>query len=934
MTQQQPPLTRLVDTQETHDPASMRPIGDARLHWHAMDRSMVERQLDAGARGLTTHEAQARLALRGPNEIPEQPPPSSLVMLLRQLRSPLIYILLAALVVTVLLGEHVDAGVIAAVLVLNSVIGFSQERRAEGAVRALRQLVVPRARVVRDGQDREIESRELVAGDLAVLEPGTRVPADLRLISATALRIDESLLTGESEPVSKTAPAVEEDAVLSDRTCMAHTGTIVTSGRGSGLVVATGSDTELGAIAGLMRGEVETRTPLQRRMDRFARTIGFAVGVAALVAFASGLILGGTAHEMFLVAVALAVSAVPEGLPVAVTITLAVGVRRMAHRRAVVRRLAAVETLGSTTVIGSDKTGTLTENRMTVEEIWTVDRQFTLAGEVLDGAYMDGDEPASIDDDPVLHLTLLAGVFTNEADVHRRDDALVSTGDPTEVALLLAAMTAGIDPGSARAAHPLVADIPFEPSRQYSASVRNGHDGHRTYAKGAPERIVQMCSRMQTSRGPTALDAARVLDAARDLASRGLRVLALAYRPDAHPPVDPDAIAEDPHDLVLLGLQGMIDPPRPGVRESVSACQQAGMRVVMITGDHVDTATAIADQLGIRRPGDHVVTGADLRTMSGDDAARQVGRTSVFARVSPEDKLQIVRYLQARGDIVAVTGDGVNDAPALRAAEIGVAMGTSGTDVAREASDMVLADDNFVTIVAAVEEGRITFDNIRKVTFFLVSTGAAEIAAILTAVWLRWPLVFLPAQLLWLNLVTNGLQDVALAFEPAERGVLRRPPRRRVGGVLDRLMWERVALAGLVMGAGTLALFWWELVTTGSLVQAQTVALTTMVVFQVFQAGNSRSETDSILRRSPFSNKLLIASTAAALSIHVAALYVPATQFVLRVEPIEAAAWLRIIAVASTILVAMEAHKLLRRPSTHALNQRIEPPGSTTAGGT
>lgn len=891
--------------------ASVVDAGVAERQWHAVDAAVAEQILDTSGRGLTTHEAAARLALHGPNRLEEEPPPSALAVLVRQFRSPLIYILLAAMVVTLLLGEHLDAAVIGAVLALNALIGFTQERKAEGAVRALAQLVVPYARAVRDGQDREIDSRDLVVGDLVLLESGTKVPADLRLTSTTALQIDESLLTGESEPVSKRVEPVTVDAPLPDRSCMAYTGSIVTSGRGAGIVVATGDDTELGAIAGLMRSETEAATPLQRRMDRFARIIGLVVGAAALVAFASGMALGESVHDMFLVAVALAVSAVPEGLPVAVTITLAVGVSRMARRRAVIRRLAAVETLGSTTVIGSDKTGTLTQNRMTVEEIWTADHRFTLTGEVPDGTFIEGDEPAAVDDDPALHLTLLSGVLTNEADVHRRDGELVTAGDPTEVALLLAAMTAGIEPGAARAAYPMFSDVPFEPARQYSASVREGHDGYTIFVKGAPERLTRMCSHILTDDGPVPLDPARVHDAAAALASRGLRVLALAYRSHTEPPQEPST-GTDPHDLVLLGLQGMIDPPRPGVHESVAACQQAGMRVVMVTGDHADTATAIADQIGIRRPYDHVLTGVDIATLDDPELARRVARTSVFARVSPEDKLRIVKQLQIHGEAVAVTGDGVNDGPALKAAEIGVAMGASGTDVAREASDMVLTDDNFVSIVGAVEEGRVTFDNIRKVTFFLISTGAAEIAAILTAVWLQWPLVFLPAQLLWLNLVTNGLQDVALAFEPAEKGVLRRPPRRRGGGVLDRLMWERVGVAGLVMGAGTLALFRWELVSTGSLARAQTVALTTMVVYQVFQAGNARSETESVLRRNPFSNKLLFVATAAALTIHVAALYLPVTQYVLRVEPIEAAAWLRIGLVATSILVAMEIHKGLR----------------------
>jgi magnesium-transporting ATPase (P-type) len=422
-----------------------------------------------------------------------------------------------------------------------------------------------------------------------------------------------------------------------------------------------------------------------------------------------------------------------------------------------------------------------------------------------------------------------------------------------------------------------------------------------------------MCTEMLTDAGSVPLDVDAVADAAREMAARGQRVLALARRclPDAADLLD----VSEPDGLEFLGLQAMIDPPRSGVRESIAACQRAGIRVVMITGDHVETARSVASQLGITGTG-AALTGSRLADLADDELAERVGQVSVYARVSPEDKLRIVRALQANGEVVAVTGDGVNDAPALKAAEIGIAMGDKGTDVAREASEMVLADDNFVSITAAVEEGRVTFDNIRKVTFFLVSTGAAEIIAIVVAVWLQWPLVLLPAQLLWLNLVTNGVQDVALAFEPAERGVLRRPPRRPGGGVLDRVMWERVVLAGLVMGAGMLVMFRWELDSTGSRVQAQTVALTTMVVFQVFQAGNSRSETESVFRRNPFSNRLLFVATVCALGIHVAALYLPPTQYVLRVEPIGLGSWFGIVGIATSILVAMELHKVLRRERT------------------
>jgi len=881
--------------------------------WHALDAAAVEQRLLTDAHGLSRLEIEARLERYGPNEIEEEPPPSAWTVFAGQFRSPLIFILLAALVVTLLLGEFVDAAVIATVLVLNAVIGFTQERKAEGAVRSLMQLVVPRARVLRDGHDHEVDSRELVPGDVVLLESGMRIPADLRLTAVNALQVDESLLTGESASVTKHLDPVAVAAGLSDRSCMVYTGATITAGRGTGVVVATGDRTELGAIAGLMRSEGVSVTPLQLRMDRFAKVIGLAVAGAAIVAFVSGVALGESVEDMFLVAVALAVSAVPEGLPVAVTITLAVGVRQMARRNAIVRRLPAVETLGSTTVIGSDKTGTLTENRMTVQELWTFDHRYVLAGGVPDGEFLEGAEPAAVDAGQAFHLTLLAGVLTNEADLHWSDDELVTTGDPTEIALLLSALTAGIEPADARVAYPVFAEIPFEPTQQYSASVRVRRGGHLVFVKGAPERLVEMCAEVLTDDGPVPLDADVAVAAAEELAASGQRVLAFAYRPLPEP-LSEEADLGEPDGLILLGLQGMIDPPRDGVSDAIAGCQDAGIRVVMITGDHVETARSIASDLGIGPLGGQAMTGADLATLDDDELSERVDSCSVYARVSPEDKLRIVRAYQSNGEVVAVTGDGVNDAPALKAAQIGVAMGGKGTDVAREASEMVLSDDNFVSIVAAVEEGRVTFDNIRKVTFFLVSTGAAEVFAIIVAVWLQWPLILIPAQLLWLNLVTNGLQDVALAFEPAERGILRRPPRSTGGGVLDRLLWERVVIAGSVMGAGMLAMFRWELDSTGSLTDARTVALTTMVIYQVFQAGNSRSETESVLRRSPLSNPFLLAATIAAVGVHVLALHLPFTQYVLRVEPIGLGAWIRIVVMATTIILAMELHKLLRPP--------------------
>ncbi|MCS6803109.1 MAG: HAD-IC family P-type ATPase [Chloroflexota bacterium] len=882
--------------------------------WHALPSEAVAELLSTSEHGLSPESVAARLARYGPNQLPEAPPPSDLELILHQFRSPLVLILMAAGVATIVLGKYVDTAVIAAVLVINATVGFIQERRAERAARALMRLLTPHARVVRNGQERDIESVDLVPGDVVLLESGMRVPADLRLTSTTALQIDESLLTGESIPVAKQAGVLAAEVPATDRTNLAYLGTIVVSGRGRGYVVATGERTQLGAIAASLRDTGTTANPLEIRLKRFSRVIGIAVGIAAAIAFVIGVLLGESPTDMFLVAVALAVASIPEGLPIAFTITLALGVQRMARRNAIIRRLPAVETLGSTTVIGSDKTGTLTENRMTVQQIWANGRHFQVAaGENLTGELLADGIPTPLVEQPTVAQLLITAILTNEAEVYRTHDGFATQGDPTEAALLVAAARLGLEPEQVRDRYDLLTDLPFEPERQYSASVRL-HDGAAwLFVKGAPERILAMCDAQARDDGLAPLDLGEVHAALDAMAADGLRVLGFASVRLPHPPPTEMPLPEL-RGLHFLGLAGMMDPPRPGVREAIANCRDAGIRVIMITGDHAVTARAIGAQLGLAGRDALVVTGTQLAAMSDAELDEVVRRASIFARVSPDQKLRIVQALRRRGEVVAVTGDGVNDAPALRAADIGIAMGKSGTDVAREASSMILADDNFVSIVAAVEEGRITFDNLRNVTFFLVSTGAATVLAILTALTLRWPIPFLPTQLIWLNVVTNGLQDVALAFEPGERGVLRRRPRPRTEGLLSRTLWERTIVAGIVMGIGTLAMFWWELNQSGSLTQAQTVALTTMVIFQMFQVGNSRSERLSVFQKSPFSNPFLFIATTAALLIHIAALYFPPTQFVLRVEPISLDAWLRIIPVAATIIVAMEIHKLIRRP--------------------
>jgi magnesium-transporting ATPase (P-type) len=886
--------------------------------WHARSPGEVAARLDVDPdEGLSTSVVSRRLEEHGPNRIAEAEATPWWSTLLAQFRSPLIYILMLAGLLTVALGEYIDALVIAAVLVLNASIGYFQERKAESSVRALMQLLSPTARVRRDGREATVDSVDIVPGDVVLLESGTRVPADLRLVTTASLEIDESLLTGESVPVPKLTDAVAEETPVADRSDMAFSGAIVTRGRGAGVVVATGDRTELGRIAGVIRESERLQSPLQERMRRFAHILGAVIVVSAVVTFALGLALDHDASEMLLVAAALAVAAIPEGLPVVLTVALALGVRRMARRNAIVRRLPAVETLGSTSLIGSDKTGTLTENRMTVQAEWVggESRELDATSPARPPDAGRGSPPGP-DADPAA-LARLAGVLANEATLWvAEDDAIKVEGDPTETAFLMAAAREGLDVGACRRAWREEAVIPFESEHRFAASFREQDGHHAVFVKGAPERVLEMCTTMaaEGAGGPAdALDVDRVRDEAHAMAERGLRVLATAWARMPSAPEDP-AVPPEPAELSFLGLHGLVDPPREGVREAIEGCQRAGQRVVMITGDHPATARAIAAQLGITDEGAPVRTGSDIDGL--DDAAlqREVREVSVFARVSPEHKLRIVQAAQAMGHVVAVTGDGVNDAPALKNADIGVAMGRGGTDVAREASDIVLADDNFVSIYAAVEEGRVTFDNVRKVTFFLVSTGFGTFVVIPIAMVLGWPLILIPAQLLWSNLVTKGLQDLALAFEPAEPGVLEAKPRSRREPVITPQLWWRTILTGVVIAAGTLHMFDWALQQSGtSLEEARAVALTTLVVFQALHLGSSRSELRSILQVPVLSNRFLIAAQLGALAVHVAALYLPPTQFVLRVEPISGGAWIRLVLVSLSVLVAVEIDKAVRR---------------------
>jgi magnesium-transporting ATPase (P-type) len=888
--------------------------------WHATERDDVVEHLGTDVEsGVSSQVARRRLAEHGLNRVAREEMAPWWRTLVGQFQNPLIYILTIAGVLTIVLEEYIDAGFIAAVLALNAGIGFYQERQAEKSVQSLMALVSPEAHVVRDGDKQTIDATRVVPGDVVLLESGVRVPADLRLWSVSSLHVDESLLTGESTPVEKRTEANKEDAPLAERTSMAFNGATVTTGRGLGIVVATGQATELGQIAEQMRETTELTSPLQERMRRLANIIAIVIAVSVVLTFVIGLLIGFDTSSMLLVSAALAVAAIPEGLPVVITVALALGVRQMARRNAIIRNLPAVETLGSTDLIGADKTGTLTENQMTVKAVWVGGERYEPDKEDVPGGPGEAErrEPPGPDAEPRV-LAQLAGVLANEADLELTEDGVEMDGDPTETAFLLDAARHGFLPEDCRERWTDEGAIPFESEQRYAAAYRSIDGGHYVFVKGAPERVLDMCSSFA---GDQQVDGDRVHDIADDMAREGLRVLATAYRELTDAP-DPEAPPE-PEDLVFLGLHGLYDPPREGVGGAIASCHRAGQRVIMITGDHADTARAIAREIGIVDTDDApVLTGLDLDEMDENKLADRFSEVSVFARVSPEHKLKIVDVAHALGNVVAVTGDGVNDGPALKNADIGVAMGESGTDVAREASDMVLADDNFVSMHDAVEQGRITFDNVRKATFFLLSTGVGTFIIVPISIFFEWPLILVPAQLLWANLVTKGVQDLSLAFEPAEPDVLDRPPWGREEPVINAPLWWRTAITGAVIGAGTLFLFdWAQRRPEFTLEQQRTVGLTTLVIFQAFHLFSSRSELRSVFQMSPLSNRFLVIAQAGALVVHVGALYLGFTQFVLRVEPIPLVAWMWIVVVSASVLVVVEIDKLIRRRRSAAFSR-------------
>ncbi|PPD44975.1 MAG: HAD family hydrolase [Methylocystis sp.] len=864
--------------------------------------------------GLTTVEARARLEQFGSNTLPEPSPPSFLIIFLRQFLSPLIYILVAAAVVAVVIGDVKDAIFIAIVLLINGVIGAVQEHSAGKAAAALREHDQPRALVVRDGAQQEIDARNLVPGDFVLLEAGRRAPADIRLVEATDLRCDESLLTGESLPVKKTAAEAEVGGEA-DRRSKVFAGSMVTRGRGAGEVTATGLATEVGKIAGELVKPSASQPPLMIRMERFSRMIALLVGVAIAVLAVAGYARQMSLAEVFMMAVGLAVAAIPEGLPVAISVALAISMRRMARANVIVRKMPAVESLGSCTMIASDKTGTLTLNQLTVTEILLPDGSLlSYAPEGETEAYSFRAVNAEGEQADLLVAALLrAAALPNEAEIRREQEGVRGVGDTVDIALLVAAHRVGVVQEELRVRYPLVKRIPYEPDLKYAASFHRHEEAAsvRVFAKGAPETLIAMSNRMDVGGRLAPIDRDALAAQKDRLMARGLRVLAFVEGEIA---LEPDHEYGPRHleNLVFLGLVGMQDPLRPEAARAIRDCYDAGIEVAMVTGDSPGTASAIAREAGMAFDESQVVTGDEVRRAEEEGEAaldRLTLRARIYARVEPIQKLAIVLSLARNGHFVAVTGDGVNDAPALKHAHVGVAMGKHGTDVAKESADIIVTDDNFASLLRGVLEGRVAYANIRKVIFLLVSTGAAELLLFLLTIPLGMPMPLLPVQLLWLNLVTNGVQHVALAAEKPEGDELTYPPRQPEEPIFDRTMIARNVYSALVMAGVGFAVFYWLLENGYDETHARNLLLLLFVIFENFQALNARSEHHTLFHRGLLASLLLVASVVGAQLLHLAAMHVPGLADTLRIWPVSFQEWGILFLIGSSLLIVMEAEK-------------------------
>jgi magnesium-transporting ATPase (P-type) len=886
--------------------------------WHAIPAAQALAELDSQAEGLVANEVQRRLEEYGPNHLPQPRRRSAFMRLLLQFHNILIYVLLLAALVTALLGHGVDTAVIIGVVLINALIGFIQEGKAEKALDAIRSMLSQKAVVLRNGRRNEIPAEDLVPGDIVLLQSGDKVPADLRLVRVRNLQIEEAALTGESMPVEKTVEPVADDAELGDRSPMAYSSTLVTYGQGTGVVVATGGHTEIGRISAMLTDVETLTTPLLHQVDRFGRLLSLWIAVLAVATFAIGVVVyHHSGEEVFMAAVGLAVAAIPEGLPAIITITLAIGVQRMAGRNAIIRRLPAVETLGSVSVICSDKTGTLTRNEMTVQTVSTAKGTYEVSGVGYDphGSFCSGSEEIEMTEQPTLYELCRAALLCNDAVLREENGQQHLQGDPTEGALVTLALKTGMDQATVRDEFPRTDVIPFESEHRFMATLHHDHAGHGfIYLKGAPERVLEMCNRQRLDGDDTPLDTAYWHAQMDKLAGRGQRVLALAHKPAC-----PDGRCELRFDdiaggLTLLGLVGLIDPPRDEAIRAVAQCREAGIRVKMITGDHVVTARAIGAQMGIG-DGISALTGKEIEQLDAAALRRAAVDIDVFARASPEHKLRLVEALQAESQIIAMTGDGVNDAPALKRANVGVAMGITGTEAAKEAAEMVLTDDNFASITHAVEEGRTVYDNIRKSIMFILPTNGGQAFTIVAAILLGRHLPISPLQILWVNMVTAVTLALALAFEPAEPNVMRRPPRHAAEPLLSRFLVWRILFVSAILVTGTFGLFLWHRAHGTPLDEARTIAVNTLVMFEVFYVFSSRYLLEpSLSREALCGNRYVLMAVALVLSLQMVFTYFTPLQHLFGAVALGAHTWLQIVLVAATVFPLVELEKwLLRR---------------------
>jgi len=885
--------------------------------WHALPHDAALTELDTEAAGLGAEEAAARLLRHGPNTLTPPARRGPLGRLLAQFANPLILVLLAAAAVTALLGHWLDSSVILGVVVINALVGFIQEGKAERAMEAIRAMLSPHATVRRDGRRLEIPAADLVPGDVVLLASGDLVPADLRLLRTTALQVEEALLTGESMPADKHPEPVAAEAPLGDRSSMAYAGTLVVQGRADGLVIATAAATEIGRISTLVRGVETLTTPLLRQMERFSVWLSVVIVAAAAATLAFGVwVRGQPLADMFLAAVGLAVAAIPEGLPAILTIVLAVGVTRMAGRNAIIRRLPAVETLGAVTVICSDKTGTLTRNEQTAQRVITADGVFEVGGTGYnaEGAITRDGADASVADHPDLAAALVGAANCNDAELERtaaRDWNV--TGNPVDGALLTLAVKAGLDPEGERAAQPRTGALPFESQHKFMATRhRDAEAGHLVYLKGAPERVLDRCGSELGASGMRPLDR-DYWDAALDDAGReGLRLIALASKPAE---AESGELTQDhvAGGFTLLAVFALIDPPRPEAIEAIARCRAAGIRVMMITGDHAATAAAVGRRLSLAE-NLTVIEGSALDSLDAAELAEIAVRTTVFARTSPEHKLRLVEALQSAGHVVAMTGDGVNDAPALRRADVGIAMGRKGTEAAKEAAEMVLADDNFASITHAVEEGRTVYDNLKKSILFILPTSGGEALAIMAAVIAGTALPITAPQILWVNMVTAVTLSLALAFEPAERTIMTRPPRDPREPLLSGFLVWRVILVSSLLVAAVFGLFMVQKAMGADVATARTVAVNALVMGEIGYLFSTRFLLDASWNRAGlFGNRLATLAALAVFALQLAYTYAPPMQLLFDSRALPATAWLPIIGAGVMVFLAVEIEKALLR---------------------